>query len=305
MSKHSVAEVRALSDGIRRIAGGALSDYDGVEADERALNKAADMLLELAERIKADERAMGRIDFKGMWNAMSDRVATSPPAQSAQVDALAIIECELAATAPGGSMEHAANHACLAYVKNAITNAATAEPVAQGEVVFTGLNTDGTPRYERLAAQPRAVPDAYVGELIEAAAEVYRISDREHEAWRRLRAALVAARKAQRPRVSDAAVEPVTQGEQVSPPRYSYGADDSVMLLNPEDSTYTRGAPAASPDGVPDGWKLVPVEATPEMLAAGYDQLPRNMYGEVRRKDAVPVWEAMLAAAPQPGESQS
>lgn len=37
-----------------------------------------------AERIKADERAKGRIDFKGMWNTMSDRAATNPPAQAAQ-----------------------------------------------------------------------------------------------------------------------------------------------------------------------------------------------------------------------------
>ena len=155
-----------------------------------------------------------------------------------------------------------------------------------------------------LAAQPRAVPDAYVGELIEAATEVYRISDREHEAWRRLRAALVAARKAQRPRVSDAAVEPVTQGEQVSPPRYSYGADDSVMLLNPEDSTYTRGPPAASPAGVPDGWVLVPVEPTDDMLAQActHDTAPRNDKTDQWNRD---TWAFMLAAAPQPGESQS
>lgn len=50
----------------------------------------------------------------------------------------------------------------------------------------------------RLATQPRAVPDEVVTELVEAATEVYRISDREHEAWHRLRAALSAAQEADR-----------------------------------------------------------------------------------------------------------
>ncbi|MGC1098536.1 hypothetical protein WKH53_14560 [Pantoea agglomerans] len=62
------------------------------------------------------------------------------------------------------------------------------------------------------------------------------------------------------------------------------------LLMEP---LFTRPAPAADlADLVPDGWKLVPVEPTEEMIAAG-DQF---MDGLSRLGDA---YDAMLAAAPE------
>lgn len=62
------------------------------------------------------------------------------------------------------------------------------------------------------------------------------------------------------------------------------GLPDGVNLL------YARPAPAA--DLVPEGWKMVPVEPTEEMIAAG-DQF---MDGLSSLGDA---YDAMLAAAPE------
>lgn len=49
--------------------------------------------------------------------------------------------------------------------------------------------------------------------------------------------------------------------------------------------------------GVPDGWKLVPVEPTPEMMRSGMN-VPFN---KAARHNA--VYRAMLAAAPTPAEA--
>lgn len=63
-----------------------------------------------------------------------------------------------------------------------------------------------------------------------------------------------------------------------------------VSEMKDGDELFTRPAPAA--DRVPEGWKLVPVEPTEEMIAAG-DQF---MDGLSRLGDA---YDAMLAAAPE------
>lgn len=60
--------------------------------------------------------------------------------------------------------------------------------------------------------------------------------------------------------------------------------------LNTGMELFTRPAPAA--DVVPDGWKLVPVEPTEEMIAAG----DKFMDGLSHLGDA---YDAMLAAAPE------
>jgi hypothetical protein len=57
--------------------------------------------------------------------------------------------------------------------------------------------------------------------------------------------------------------------------------------------------PAAQP-AVPEGWKLVPIEPTDEMIDDGLskvDDLP-----DFYRVDAVAVYQAMLAAAPEKGQ---
>ena len=54
--------------------------------------------------------------------------------------------------------------------------------------------------------------------------------------------------------------------------------------------------------GVPNGWKLVPIEPTPEMIDAGHAEYERSLIGN--RKDVAAAfvrrWKAMLAAAPTP-----
>lgn len=50
---------------------------------------------------------------------------------------------------------------------------------------------------------------------------------------------------------------------------------------------------------VSEGWKLVPMEPTPEQLLKVYKQTG------VSRKELADLWTAMLAAAPQPPEADS
>ena len=77
MTEYSVEEVRAIAAAER----GSTDRY--VKIRIGMLTAYADLL----ERIKAGEGAHGRIDFNGMWNAMSDRSDAPLPAQAAQVDA--------------------------------------------------------------------------------------------------------------------------------------------------------------------------------------------------------------------------
>lgn len=83
MSEYSVEEVRRAVKDVQR----ASDDYYPLEAPANDLANAACMLTayaDLLERIEADESAKGRIDFKGMWNAMSDRSDAPLPARAAQ-----------------------------------------------------------------------------------------------------------------------------------------------------------------------------------------------------------------------------
>lgn len=65
-----------------------------------------------------------------------------------------------------------------------------------------------------------------------------------------------------------------------------------MLGLKPENHLYALPG-AQSAQSVPDGWKIVPVEPTSEMLDKGSDQ----SYGYV--SIALDVWVAMLAAAPE------
>lgn len=51
---------------------------------------------------------------------------------------------------------------------------------------------------------------------------------------------------------------------------------------------------------VPQGWKLVPVEPTPEMVRAADDELMTPLSGMSRGSGPVRVYRAMLAASPAP-----
>jgi hypothetical protein len=72
--KYTAEEVRAIA---KRL-------HDDITVADGDALMASDMLTDYAERIEADEVANDRIDFKGMWNAMSDRAYAHPPAQAAQ-----------------------------------------------------------------------------------------------------------------------------------------------------------------------------------------------------------------------------
>lgn len=47
-----------------------------------------------------------------------------------------------------------------------------------------------------------------------------------------------------------------------------------------------------------EGWKLVPIEATPDMCLAGFDAISATPRGSTRRLHMQAVYKAMLAAAP-------
>lgn len=88
--------------------------------------------------------------------------------------------------------------------------------------------------------------------------------------------------------------EPVSQPYKL--PENSFTNDDLEMMAhgdNPQANAYRellafrRNSPV-----IPDGWQLVPIDATLDMLKEGAKQ---NMKNESFQS----VWKAMLAAAPQ------
>ena len=62
---------------------------------------------------------------------------------------------------------------------------------------------------------------------------------------------------------------------------------------------------AAPPPSVPQGWVLVPVEPTDEMVEAAWDSDAADYVGEHKRIHSLGLaWSAMIAAAPQPAQQQ-
>ncbi|MBO1505643.1 hypothetical protein JKX24_24820 [Serratia proteamaculans] len=107
---------------------------------------------------------------------------------------------------------------------------------------------------------------AVTGDLLEAMAEVIRISDRDHEAWGRAKAAISAYRGA---------------------------------ILDGSGILWSGFDPAKdSSDAIPDGWKLVPVELTKEMQDA-WDSAPVSSDDDT--VNMMNAYRAMLAAAPEGG----
>ncbi len=108
-------------------------------------------------------------------------------------------------------------------------------------------------------------------DLLSAVEEVIRISDREHEAWDRAKYAISSYRAAMLKHVS----------------------------LIDEGNNYPV---------IPEGWALVPVEPTPEMIAAAmesddvsFDTKDETLF-YVHHDN---IYAAMIAAAPQPGKGAS
>ncbi len=122
-------------------------------------------------------------------------------------------------------------------------------------------------------AQPVQVPD----ELLSAMEEVLRISDRDHEAWKRAREGIAACRAAM---LQDKAEQ--CDGEPTD--------DERIMTI--EGILPGNAEPVSQPYKLPDGWKLVPVEPTLAMLTVlGFT----GSFESMKQR-----YEAMLAAAPQP-----
>jgi hypothetical protein len=63
------------------------------------------------------------------------------------------------------------------------------------------------------------------------------------------------------------------------------------------------GRAALSAPAVPEGWKLVPIEPTPEMMAAAVQEICYGPEGGFTRiAGPSRAWRVMLAAAPSPQE---
>lgn len=113
------------------------------------------------------------------------------------------------------------------------------------------------------------------------------------ELWWQGWKARAAYQRAQQPQSAEAVAYVLTRDGEVC-----YEADDGIVISNtPGDETdlykwqpvyFTTPQPSA----VPDGWKLVPVEPTPEMMKAGC-AVPLN---KAARHNS--CYRAMLAAAP-------
>lgn len=61
----------------------------------------------------------------------------------------------------------------------------------------------------------------------------------------------------------------------------------------------------SAPAAVPDGWKLVPTEPTPDMTLHGALSGVSHAGGKFSQKGAEEVYKAMLAAFPQPAENDN
>ncbi|ALX93316.1 hypothetical protein AV650_06970 [Serratia fonticola] len=126
-------------------------------------------------------------------------------------------------------------------------------------------------------------PPALPGELLDAMAEVIRISDRDHEAWDRAKAAISACRAA--------------------------------MLQLSGNSEHVNQAYTLNSPVIPDGWKLVPiVELTEKMVIHGFESEAFEALADaVQDKKGWPyscresaecvtgIFKAMVEVAPSPG----
>lgn len=81
--------------------------------------------------------------------------------------------------------------------------------------------------------------------------------------------------------------------------RQSDRADDARIVLR----AAMEQSQVNSPE-IPEGWKLVPVEPSPEMVTDGaVESYGPLLAGIVYQERVRRAWQAMLAAAPQPQSS--
>lgn len=83
--------------------------------------------------------------------------------------------------------------------------------------------------------------------------------------------------------------------------RAQFIADCCNQVLCPIQAPNEAVAPMLASARVPDGWQLVPVEATDEMCEAAWESDASDYVGEHRRIHRADLaYKAMLAAAPKP-----
>lgn len=83
---------------------------------------------------------------------------------------------------------------------------------------------------------------------------------------------------------------------------YDKGRKDGAVSGREDRDTLRAELQALKGGAVPEGYALVPVEPTPEMLQAGADEPLAGEADEDAPEDYRAVYKAMLAAAPQPAE---
>lgn len=93
------------------------------------------------------------------------------------------------------------------------------------------------------------------------------------------------------------------QGEEL---RYFEHCSEMVPLKCADPSGNMEiGFCGKAPAAVPDGWKLVPTEPTPDMTLHGALSGVSHAGGKFSQKGAEEVYKAMLAAFPQPAENDN
>lgn len=163
------------------------------------------------------------------------------------------------------------------------------------ELPNTILQWAAIPRYALrgiLYAAPQLPQPAVPDKLLSAMEEVLRISDRDHDAWHRAREWIADCRAAML-QGAEPVSHPYTLREGVAAIRNSGIAIDAGKIQAERD--------ALNEPDMPDGYAMVPVEPTAEMVAAAmlsndvlFDQDDDTMF---RVQHGV-IWRAMLAAAP-------
>lgn len=147
------------------------------------------------------------------------------------------------------------------------------------EIVAADLNTDCPCGIDLYAAPPApVVPET----LLSAMEEVLRISDRQHDAWDKAKAAVSACR--------------ATMIKQPSSIQTSDSAASGAEIKKPASNGQSFGnSKQLNSPAVPDGWIMVPKEPTKEMTDAvlGRACFTRDGSG------AKYIYQTMLAAAPK------
>jgi hypothetical protein len=92
-------------------------------------------------------------------------------------------------------------------------------------------------------------------------------------------------------------IRAITKGEKLE------GAVHSVLNLH-INWLREKDRLAQGNSGVRDGWKLVPIEPNEEMRLSGARHLIEGPAGQSYADEAVRVFAAMLAAAPQPDDAE-